>query len=281
MPRLRRSALGLARLARLVIGLARGAAQATRADLARARVALQPAPVRSRRSRRRLPRARRRTRRMPAAIVLARAHLERYRERADPSDLSAAREALGAVRAAGPRPARSARVPARRSASRCFSRTTSAPPPRCSRAGSTRRGRAIRRCATRCSTGGAAPSSGRPASPTRDSRRGAFSPARRPMRDELAPQPRRRRRPATGRSSALRGAGEPMRAWDAAVAGWVRARLIGERSAALRADLDQLVLHGIIPDRVRHLPRPTSAPPSRSSRRTGNWSRRSGNRSFK
>ena len=34
-----------------------------------------------------------------AAIVLARAHLERYRERSDPSDLGAAREALSAVRA--------------------------------------------------------------------------------------------------------------------------------------------------------------------------------------
>ena len=34
-----------------------------------------------------------------AAIVLARAHLERYREHADPSDLGAAREALSAVRA--------------------------------------------------------------------------------------------------------------------------------------------------------------------------------------
>ena len=44
-----------------------------------------------------------------------------------------------------------------------------------------------------------------------------------------------------------------MRAWDAAVAGWVRARLVGERAPALRADLDRLVLQGIIPDRVRHM----------------------------
>ena len=33
-----------------------------------------------------------------AAVVLALAHLERYRERADPADLSAARTALGTVR---------------------------------------------------------------------------------------------------------------------------------------------------------------------------------------
>ena len=45
-----------------------------------------------------------------------------------------------------------------------------------------------------------------------------------------------------------------MAAWDAAIAGWVRARLAGERSAPLRADLDKLVLDGIIPDRVRTTP---------------------------
>ena len=33
-----------------------------------------------------------------ATVVLARAHLERYRERANPDDLSAARNALGTVR---------------------------------------------------------------------------------------------------------------------------------------------------------------------------------------
>ena len=33
------------------------------------------------------------------AVVLARAHLERYREQVDPADLGAAREALGSVRA--------------------------------------------------------------------------------------------------------------------------------------------------------------------------------------
>ena len=33
----------------------------------------------------------------------------------------------------------------------------------------------------------------------------------------------------------------------------MRARLIGDRADALRADLDRLVLQGIVPDRVRHL----------------------------
>jgi hypothetical protein len=48
-------------------------------------------------------------------------------------------------------------------------------------------------------------------------------------------------------------------AWHAATAGWVRARLAGARSATLRADLDKLVLEGIIPDRVRPLPPPARA----------------------
>jgi hypothetical protein len=50
-----------------------------------------------------------------------------------------------------------------------------------------------------------------------------------------------------------RGAGDPVGAWDAAIASWVRGRLAGSRSAQLRADLDKLVLEGIIPDRVRLL----------------------------
>jgi hypothetical protein len=40
-------------------------------------------------------------------------------------------------------------------------------------------------------------------------------------------------------------------AWDAALAGWVRAPLMPDRGAALRADLDRLVLRGIVPDRAK------------------------------
>ena len=63
------------------------------------------------------------------------------------------------------------------------------------------------------------------------------------------PQP-----PSTGRPPRSGAPGDSSAAWDAAIAGWVRARLAGERSASLRADLDKLVLQGIIPDRVRLLP---------------------------
>jgi hypothetical protein len=44
------------------------------------------------------------------------------------------------------------------------------------------------------------------------------------------------------------------RAWDAAVAGWVRGILTADRGTALRPDLDRLVRDAIIPERVRRLP---------------------------
>lgn len=52
---------------------------------------------------------------------------------------------------------------------------------------------------------------------------------------------------------ATRGTGDAHGAWELAVAGWVRARFAGSRSATLRADLDKLVLEGVIPDRVKQL----------------------------
>jgi hypothetical protein len=45
--------------------------------------------------------------------------------------------------------------------------------------------------------------------------------------------------------------GDLTKAWDSAVAGWVRAPFGEDRGQALRADLDQLVLQAIIPERVR------------------------------
>ncbi len=49
----------------------------------------------------------------------------------------------------------------------------------------------------------------------------------------------------------LRYLGELTKAWDSAVAGWVRAPLGDDYGQALRADLDQLVLQALIPERVR------------------------------
>jgi hypothetical protein len=43
------------------------------------------------------------------------------------------------------------------------------------------------------------------------------------------------------------------RAWDLAVAGWVRAPLARDRAKSLRADLDRLVNEALIPERAHHL----------------------------
>lgn len=52
-------------------------------------------------------------------------------------------------------------------------------------------------------------------------------------------------------AAALRADGDLDRAWDAAVAAWVRAPLALDRAPALRADVDRLVQQAIIPERAR------------------------------
>lgn len=47
------------------------------------------------------------------------------------------------------------------------------------------------------------------------------------------------------------GVGDAARAWNAAVAAWVRAPLAGERTEAVRADLDHLVRELVIPERAK------------------------------
>jgi hypothetical protein len=53
---------------------------------------------------------------------------------------------------------------------------------------------------------------------------------------------------------AARGAGDLEGAWDLAVAAWVRASLTPEGSKSLRADLDRLVTEALIPERARTRP---------------------------
>ena len=59
-------------------------------------------------------------------------------------------------------------------------------------------------------------------------------------------------------AAAARGQGDVQAAWDAAQAAWVRAPL-ASGGAALRADLDRLVLRGLVPDRARVLALPPEA----------------------
>jgi hypothetical protein len=186
-----------------------------------------------------------------AAIVLARAHLERYRDRADPSDLSAAREALGTVRstalserdrlelllAFGEALFLEDEFGAAANVLESGLGRAAALDAALAEAMLEWWGSAVEREAS-----GLAP----------EGRRAQFTRLAERMHEEIARTPTS---PAASYWSVvgLRGAGELQRAWDAAVAGWVRARLAGERASSLRADLDQLVLQGVIPDRVRHV----------------------------
>lgn len=185
------------------------------------------------------------------AIVLARALLERYRERADPSDLGAAREALGTVRTAGLEERDRLELllafgealfleddfgPAAEILESGLERAAYADPA-IAEAMLEWWGSALERQAS-----GLVP----------ERRRAHFARLAERMQRALAERP-------TSLAASYwtvvgwRGAGELDRAWNAAVAGWVRARLTGERAPSLRADLNQLVIEGVIPDRVRHI----------------------------
>jgi hypothetical protein len=52
-------------------------------------------------------------------------------------------------------------------------------------------------------------------------------------------------------AAASRGRGDIERAWDAALAGWVRSLLSSSHGATLRADLDHLMETAIVPERAR------------------------------
>ena len=54
-------------------------------------------------------------------------------------------------------------------------------------------------------------------------------------------------------AAAARGANQLDRAWSAALAGWVRAPLTGSRGVTLRNDLDRFVTLVLIPERARQL----------------------------
>lgn len=60
-------------------------------------------------------------------------------------------------------------------------------------------------------------------------------------------------------AAATLGVGDPQAAWDAALAGWLRAPLAPDQGAALRGDLDRLVQRAIIPERSKLIAQTTDA----------------------
>jgi hypothetical protein len=203
-----------------------------------------------------------------AAVVLARAHLERYRRQADPADLDAAREALRAVR----EDALEARdrieflvglgvslfvddrggLEDRYSAAAELFETALA---RAVEAPGLDRDRILDWwCSALDRQAQFGPPASQPAIYLRVLAR---------IDAELA-RDDRSTVALYWRVVAARGARELERAWGAAVAAWLRARYFGDRGATLRADVDRFVTAVLLPERAQSLtpggdPRPTLA----------------------
>jgi hypothetical protein len=184
-----------------------------------------------------------------AAVVLARAHMERFRAQADPADLTAGREALKSVRVAALPPR--ARLdfliglgeslylddqfgPAAELFEDVLSRADEIGPTAHDRVLDWWASAADRQAQQRVRTD-------RPAAYRRVVERLERELERKPG---SAPA-------AYWVAASLRAAGDLDRAWDAAIAAWVRAPLTLDRAQSLRADIDRLVQQAIIPERVR------------------------------
>jgi hypothetical protein len=186
-----------------------------------------------------------------ATVVLARAHLERYRERANPDDLSAARVALGTVRVSNLDTRDHVDFLMALGEALFFEDDFGA--------AATLFESGIDRAIAQGTETGEAMLEWWGSAVERyadgfehDGRVIAFERLRERMSRELS------RNPGSAAAAyflvvGTRGSGAPIEAWNAAIAGWVRARMAGARSASLRADLDKIVLEGIIPDRVQSL----------------------------
>jgi hypothetical protein len=187
-----------------------------------------------------------------ATVVLSRAYLERYRQRANPADLAAARAQLGTVRVSNLDSRDHVDFIMALGEALFFEEDFGA-------AAAMFESGIDSALAQGASTGEAmldwwgSAVERQAGSLDREPRAVVFGRMRDRMTRELA------RNPTSAAAAywsvvAARGAGDALGAWDAAIAAWVRARLAGSRSAQLRADLDKLVLEGVIPDRVRTLP---------------------------
>jgi len=188
-----------------------------------------------------------------SALVIGRSYLELYRQRADPKDLGAAREALGSVRkdALNTRDQVDLiiglglclyRGEVFGAAANLFDTALTR--------GSVLSPRDRRQLLDWWASALDRQAQAGPA----DRRRGVFERIGARMDDELKQDP--------GSSVALywravaaRGAGDLQGAWDYAIAGWVQSTLEPETSESLRADMDRLVQQALIPERSRLMAR--------------------------
>jgi hypothetical protein len=187
-----------------------------------------------------------------AALVLARAHLERYRQRADPSDLAAARDALRAVNqdVLGRRDRVDLLVGLGQS---LFLGEAFGAAAELFDAALIQDGVLPLRARMLLLDWWASALDREAQSRPVERRTPVFHRIVLRMEDELRVDPGNA--PASyWLAVAARGAGDLDRSWDAAIAGWVRATLEPETAASVRADLDRFVTQALIPERARQLP---------------------------
>jgi tetratricopeptide (TPR) repeat protein len=189
-----------------------------------------------------------------AALVMARSYLERYRERSQVSDLTDAREALGAVRAAALNPRDQVDLLVGLGQWLYLGENFGAA------------AELFDNALTRDSLlsdkdrlllldwwASALDREAQTRAPERRQR--IFERIISRMEDELRQSPGN---PAANYwlAVASRGAGDADRAWDAAIAAWVRSSLSPATTENLRTDLDRLVTQALIPERARMRPQP-------------------------
>lgn len=184
-----------------------------------------------------------------AALVLGRAHLERYRQRADVADLASAREALAAVRPAALSPRDRVDLLVGLGQSLFLGEAF---------------GAAAELFDTALAQASLLSPKGRlllldwwASALAREAQTRPLE-RRAPVYQRIAVRMEEELRRDAGNPAAsywlavaARGAGDFDRAWDAAVAGWVRASLSPETSSSVRTDLDRLVTQALIPERAR------------------------------
>jgi hypothetical protein len=184
-----------------------------------------------------------------SALVIGRSHIERYRQRADPKDLAAAREALMTVRLATLAPRDQVDLIIGLGLSLYLGEVFGAAANLFDTALThealiSQRDRMM--LLDWWATALDREAQTRPA----DRRRVLFERISARMEEEL------RQDPGSSianywRAVAARGAGDLEGAWDAAVAAWVLSTLSPETTESLRADLERLVQQALIPERSR------------------------------
>jgi len=190
-----------------------------------------------------------------ASLIFARAHLERFRQTRDAHNLSEAQSALRAIDATQLPPGAQAEFTLAlgqwlfladkfRAAAELFDSTST----RVDNLGPAARDRVLDWWATAMD---------RQAQEDPAHRAALYQRIIERMEDELRQQPGST---AAGYwlAAAARSLGDTDRAWHAALAGYLRARVAPDHGAALRADLDRLVATAVIPERARQITSPTA-----------------------